>query len=149
MSKTLMKLSAAALALSFALPVQAEELTADSVVATVNGKEITLGHMLAVRSNLPEQYQQLGDDVLWDGIMDQLIQQTLLVQAGPDEVSQRVALSLDNEERALRAAEQAQSAMDEAVTEAALTGPASPFPVAEAGIDMDLLGLTAPNGRSS
>ena len=53
--------------------------------------------------------------------MDQLIQQTLLVQAGPDEVSQRVALSLDNEERALRAAEQAQSAMDEAVTEAALT----------------------------
>ncbi|MDD9741301.1 MAG: peptidylprolyl isomerase [Marinovum algicola] len=104
-----------------ALAEQHEQVDVNEVVATVNGTEITLGHMIMIRASLPDQLRQLPDDVLWDGIMDQLIQQTLLVQAGPDEVSQRVALSLDNEERALRAAEQAQSAMDEAVTEAALT----------------------------
>ncbi|WP_417523268.1 peptidylprolyl isomerase [Marinovum sp.] len=113
----------AALMAALASPVLAEQhapVDVDQVVATVNGTEITLGHMIMIRASLPEQLRQLPDDVLWEGIMDQLIQQTLLVQAGPEEVSQRVALALDNEERALRAAEHAQAAMDEAVTEAAL-----------------------------
>ena len=120
MSKTLMKLSAAALALSFALPVQAEELTADSVVATVNGKEITLGHMLAVRSNLPEQYQQLGDDVLWDGILDQIVQQQVLATDDRANETKRVTIALDNEKRALLAAEVVASVAKEALTDDAV-----------------------------
>jgi peptidyl-prolyl cis-trans isomerase C len=55
--------------------------TAETVVATVNGTQITLGHMVAVRETLPEQYQSLPDDVLFNGILDQLVQQTALQQS--------------------------------------------------------------------
>ncbi len=113
----------AALLACLALPAAADEhaqMDVNQVVATVNGTEITLGHMIMIRNSLPDQLRQLPDEVLWDGIMDQLIQQTLLVQAGPEALSQRVALALENEERALRAAEQAQATMEAAVTEAAL-----------------------------
>ena len=51
---------------------------ANTVVATVNGTEITLGHMLVLRQRLPQQYQQLPPEVLFNGILDQLVQQTLL-----------------------------------------------------------------------
>merc|ERR1711974_479501 len=33
--------------------------TADTVVATVDGTEITLGHMLILRAGLPQQFQQV------------------------------------------------------------------------------------------
>ncbi|MBN2741380.1 MAG: peptidylprolyl isomerase, partial [Rhodobacteraceae bacterium] len=33
------------------------DLTADTVVATVNGQDITLGQMITVRDGLPAQYQ--------------------------------------------------------------------------------------------
>lgn len=102
------------------LPAQAEQPSADMVVATVNGTEITLGHMIMIRVALPEQYRQLPDDVLWDGILDQLVQQTLLVQAGPEAISRRVELALENETRSLRAAEYMEGVMDGAVTEAAV-----------------------------
>lgn len=108
----------------FAVPAFAEqhaEPTADMVVATINGAEITLGHMIMIRTALPQQLKELPDDVLWDGILNQIIQQTALIQAGPDEVSKRVALALENEERALRAAEEAERVMESAVSEAAIT----------------------------
>ncbi|MGY3438579.1 MULTISPECIES: foldase protein PrsA [unclassified Marinovum] len=116
-------LKTTALVALLATPVFAEqhsEIDADTVVATVDGTEITLGHMIMVRASLPEQVRQLDDDTLWDGILNQLIQQTVLVQAGPEEITRRVALALDNEERALRAAERAQSVMEEALSEAAV-----------------------------
>lgn len=34
---------------------------ASAVVATVNGTDITLGHMIVLRENLPAQYQSLPD----------------------------------------------------------------------------------------
>ena len=81
MTNLITKLSASAFALMLALPVQAQDtLSADSVVATINGTEITLGHMLMIRASLPDQYQQLPDEVLWDGILDQIVQQTVLSQ---------------------------------------------------------------------
>lgn len=64
-----------------ALSQDAVSPTADTVVATVNGTTITLGHMIAVRETLPEQYQSLPDDVLFNGILDQLVQQTALQQS--------------------------------------------------------------------
>ncbi|MBO9465963.1 peptidylprolyl isomerase [Tropicibacter sp. R15_0] len=88
-----------ALTVSMALPVQAEELKVDSVVATVDGVEITLGHMLMVRAFLPEQYQQLPGDVLWDGILDQLIQQQVLSTDEMAKETPRVRIALDNERR--------------------------------------------------
>lgn len=61
--------------------VWAEGETAETVVATVNGTQITLGEMVALRENLPEQYLTLPDDVLFKGILDQLVQQEVLSQA--------------------------------------------------------------------
>lgn len=59
----------------------AQDTAADQVVATVNGTEITLGHIAIARGQLPEQYQSLPPDVLFDGIVEQLIQQTVLAQS--------------------------------------------------------------------
>ncbi|EEX12833.1 ppic-type ppiase domain protein [Citreicella sp. SE45] len=120
MRRTLTTLTAAALAFTLALPAQAEEMDLDSVVATVNGQDITLGHMLVIRAQLPEQYQQLGDEVLWDGILDQIVQQTVLAQDDRAEETKRVTLSLDNERRSLMAAEVVQSIANDAVSDEAV-----------------------------
>ena len=42
---------------------------------------ITLGHVIALRDRLPPQYQELPDDVLLSGLLDQLIDQQLLAAA--------------------------------------------------------------------
>ncbi|MDU8910204.1 peptidylprolyl isomerase [Aestuariicoccus sp. MJ-SS9] len=121
MSKTLRTLTAAALAATLAWPVSSQDTpTADTVVATVNGVDITLGHMLMVRAGLPEQYQQLPVDVLWDGVMEQLIQQTALSQGEGATETRRVTLALDNERRALLAAEAITAVAEGAVTDEAL-----------------------------
>ena len=48
-------------------------VTADTVVATVNGTEITLGHLIQAREVLPAQYRDLPPEVLFDGLRDQLV----------------------------------------------------------------------------
>lgn len=121
MTNLITKLSASAFALMLALPVQAQDtLSADSVVATINGTEITLGHMLMIRASLPDQYQQLPDEVLWDGILDQIVQQTVLSQQDSGEESRRVQLALENERRALMAAQVIEDIVDDAVTDEAV-----------------------------
>ncbi len=121
MTNLIAKMSASAFALMLALPVQAQDtLTADSVMATVNGTEITLGHMLMVRASLPEQYQQLPDEVLWDGILDQIVQQSVLSELETGEENRRVQLALENERRALVAAQAIEGLVDEAVTDEAV-----------------------------
>jgi peptidyl-prolyl cis-trans isomerase C len=121
MTNLITKMSAGVFALMLALPVQAQDtLTADSVVATVNGTEITLGHMLMVRASLPDQYQQLPDDVLWDGIMDQIVQQTVLSQQDSGEETRRIKLALENERRALLAAQVIEGIVGDAITDEAV-----------------------------
>ncbi|PYG29164.1 peptidylprolyl isomerase [Pelagimonas varians] len=120
MSKTLGFLGAAALAITFALPAQSEELTVDSVMASVNGTDITLGHMLMVRALLPDQYQQLPDDVLWDGILDQLVQQEVLAKGDLANETARVRLALENERRTQMASVALAAMADQAVTEDAV-----------------------------
>ena len=110
----------AALAAGLAMPTWAEEVTADSVVATVNGADITIGHMIAIKGSLPEQYQSLADDVLFPGILDQLIQQTVLSQALEGEQPKRITLTLENELRAQRAAIVLDEKISGAITDEAL-----------------------------
>jgi peptidyl-prolyl cis-trans isomerase C len=93
--------------------------TAETVVATVNGTEITIGHMIAVRETLPEQYQALPDDVLFNGILDQLVQQTALQQS-LGEVSRRDALIVENAGRQHLSGVALQQVVDTAVTDAAI-----------------------------
>ena len=61
-----------------ALPLAAQDVGVDTVVATVDGQDITMTHVLDIRRQLPEQYQTLPANVLFDGIVDQLIQQRVL-----------------------------------------------------------------------
>lgn len=97
--------AAAALALCLSLPATAEDApNADTVVATVNGQDITLGHMILVRANLPQQFAQLPDEVLFDGILNQLVQQSVLAETMP-ETPRRVEMAVENELRQLLAAE--------------------------------------------
>jgi len=83
---------------ALAAPVWAEGETADTVVATVNGTKLTLGNMIALRESLPEQYQSLPDDVLFKGILDQLVQQETLRQSVTD-LSPRQSATVENDTR--------------------------------------------------
>lgn len=112
------RLSAIAIVAALALPAQADD--ASTVVATVNGVEITVGHMIVARATLPQQYQQLPDEVLFTGILDQLIQQTALQQAHKGELPPRVVLAMENETRSLTAAETIERIMADAVTPMAI-----------------------------
>lgn len=92
---------------------------ADTVVATVGDTDITLGEMIIVRAQLPQRYQQFDDATLFQGILDQLIQQQLLADAA-GEAPPRVAYALSNERRSLLAGETVNVIADEAVTEDAV-----------------------------
>lgn len=103
--------------------VMAQEPTSETVLATVADTDITLGHVIAVQENLPDQYKSLQDDVLLKGIVDQLVQQLVVATSLRDALSTRLQLGLQNERRAfiansvLLAAARAAST-DEAVTAA-------------------------------
>lgn len=87
----------AALAVALALPLRAADPSADTVVATVNGTSITLGQMIALRESLPAQYLELPDQTLFDGILDQLIQQVALSQAVEKDLTRAETLKLENQ----------------------------------------------------
>ena len=103
MGKFTTLLRATGLAVSVAMPALAQD--ADTVLATVNGKDITLGHVIALQDRLPEQYRQLDDDVLYNGILDQLIQQTALADEMEKDPSKNVTLGLANERTAFLSGE--------------------------------------------
>ena len=121
MQKSLTYLASAAVAVSLAFPVTAQDTPSlETVVATVNGTDITLGHMIIARATLPDQYQQLPDEVLFEGILDQLVQQTALADTFEGDLPARVALSLDNETRSLMAGEVIENVMADPLDEAAV-----------------------------
>lgn len=109
----------ASAALALVLTTSAQAQSASDVVATVNGTDITLGEMIITRAQLPQQYQALANDVLFEGILEQLIQQQLLADQLEVEPS-RVAIALANEARSLRAGEVITEITETAVSEVAL-----------------------------
>ncbi|WP_096786949.1 peptidylprolyl isomerase [Rhodobacter sp. CZR27] len=118
MAKFWQGVSVAALcALALATPAPADEVTADTVVATVNGQDITMGHMIALRGGLPEQYQTLPDDALFKGILEQLIQQAALAQSVEGSITKRDTLSLQNEQRGFLSAVALKKVVQGAVTD--------------------------------
>ena len=121
MTQRMTRMAAFAIALSAAVPAIAQdEPTADTVVATVDGKEITLGHLILARQGLPAQYNQLPPEVLFKGLLDQLVQQTALAEAYEGDTPRRVELSLDNQSRSLFAAEEVNTVLETAITDEAL-----------------------------
>ncbi|MFY2824136.1 peptidylprolyl isomerase [Ruegeria sp. MALMAid1280] len=120
MPKGLTFLPSLALAAVMALPLAAEtKPDAGTVIARVNGDEITLGHVIATGAALPEQYQQIEDDVLYELIVDQLIQQALLGQQ-QEALSKLNTLALDNETRSLLAVQTVNTLLEEELTDDAI-----------------------------
>ena len=101
-------------------PAAAQDVSADTVVATVNGTAITLGHMIVLRETLPDQYQALPDDVLFRGILDQLIQQAALEQSLAGKITRRDELALENSRRGYLSGVALEGVVAAAVTDTAL-----------------------------
>ncbi len=97
--------------------------TADTVVATVAGTPITLGELVAVRSGLPPQYQQLPDEVLMGALVEQLTDQILLAEAarkaGLDQ-QRDVRLALETQARAVLADAYMQQALGDEISDTAV-----------------------------
>ncbi len=98
-------LASTALVFGLATASLAEDTpNAETVVASVNGKTITLGEMIMMKGSLPQQFAQLPDEMLFDGILNQLVQQALLAESITTPPA-RVEIALKNERRQLLAAE--------------------------------------------
>jgi peptidyl-prolyl cis-trans isomerase C len=116
-------LVAALAAPSFGPALADGHASSDTVLATVNGSDITVGHLIAMRQMLPAEYQQLPDEVLFDGMLEQLIQQQVLADEAEGNVTREMQLGLENERRAFLAAmfmdDIAMADLDEAELQAA------------------------------
>lgn len=98
-------LAGVALSALLALPAAAQDTPdADTVLATVNGTTITLGHVVAMTRMLPQQYRDLPDNVLLDGLLEQLVQQEALATIAEQDMGLQEELGLENERRAFLAA---------------------------------------------
>jgi peptidyl-prolyl cis-trans isomerase C len=109
-----------ALPATMAAPLAAQPVSGATVVATVNGVEITLGHMHVLRNQLPQQYQALPDEILFNGILEQLIQQTALAGTMEGRLTRRDEIALENSRRAYLASAALMAAAGAAVTEEAI-----------------------------
>ena len=108
--------------LAVSAPVVAQDApTRDTVVAVVNGTEITLGHVLAARDGLPEQFRGMPADALFQPLVEQLIEQTAIMQEAEGTLSAREQIAFENEQRAFIANAALTRAATEAVTEEAIT----------------------------
>lgn len=95
------------------------DVSASTVVATVDGTDITIGQLVMLRNQLPPQYQQLPDDVIFNGLIEQLVNQQLLADS-LEETPSRVEIALENERRSLMAGEVVNALAETPVTEEAL-----------------------------
>ena len=109
-------LGAAALTTLMTTSAIAQDVTADTVVATVGETEITLGEVIIARTALPPQYAQFPNEVLFNGLVDQLVQQQLLADE-LGEASARIEYTLSNERRALMAADVVTQIAETSITE--------------------------------
>jgi peptidyl-prolyl cis-trans isomerase C len=110
-------LGATAVAITLSNAAMAQDVTADTVIAKVGETEITLGEMIIARQMLPQQYAQFPNEVLFNGLVDQLVQQQLLADELA-EIPARITYTITNELRSLKAGDVATQIAEAAVTEA-------------------------------
>ena len=112
--------AALALCAAFGLPATAQTAapTAETVLATVNGVNITLGDVIVTREGLPAQYQSLPDDQLFTGIVDQLVQQEALKQSLGDALSKKSTIAIQGLTRSYLSNEALLAGIKDAVSEA-------------------------------
>jgi peptidyl-prolyl cis-trans isomerase C len=114
-------LPAFALAMGLATSAAAQDApNRDTVLATVNGVEITVGHVLQARTTLPEQFRQMPLDGLFEPLVEQLIDQTALMQSVEGTLSVADQIALENGRRDFMANTALTRAAEAAVTDAAI-----------------------------
>ena len=94
-----------------------EATTAETVVATINGTDITVGHLILAYDTLPENYKGISTEQLFEGLLEQMIQQTLLSQTAQNPDAPAVRYALENEKRLLLAGMAVGDVATSAVTE--------------------------------
>ncbi len=99
MSKLKLCTAICAVSLGLAGPIAAQD--ASTVVATVDGNDITLGHMIAYRQSLGEQAAQMPPEQLYDAVLDQMLSMTTLASGRSLDPADQYYL--ENEERSLLA----------------------------------------------
>ncbi|WBU60472.1 peptidylprolyl isomerase [Paracoccus albus] len=94
--------SALALAAAMiAAPAFAQDTTADpdTVVATVDGTEITLGQMAAMKLSMPPDMAQVPANEMWDLLLDEMVRQAALANTGEEELTALDRAFLANQRR--------------------------------------------------
>lgn len=108
--------------LTFNAPALAQsEPTRDTVIAAVNGTEITLGHLLAALETLPEQFRAMPAEALFQPLVEQLIEQTAIMQQAEGTLTPREQIAFENEQRAFIANAALTRAAQDAVSEENVT----------------------------
>ncbi len=97
---------------------QDEPVTGQTVLATVNGTEITMAHLVVLYSRLPEQYRSVPPAQIFDALLQQVVQQTAI--GSGLELSATDNLTLENEARALLASRAITETAEGAITDAAI-----------------------------
>ena len=111
-------LASAAIIAAVSGPVFADgHASADTILATVNGTQITLGSLIAMTALLPPEFQELPDEVLYNGMLDQLIQQELLAEAASGEMTPLLEIGLENAARNFLASALVEQTANAPVTE--------------------------------
>jgi peptidyl-prolyl cis-trans isomerase C len=101
-------------------PAATTPATKDTVLATVNGTNITMGDVIVTYSAIADQYKKMPDDQLFKGILDQLVQQVALEQQVGDKLTKKDLLVLEATKRNYLANVALDPIAKGAVTDAAL-----------------------------
>ena len=103
MQSTIQKRLLALLILFFSYTqVVSEEYKTGLVLAEVNGKNITLDHIIAAVAKLPSEYNTLEADYILEGVLNQIVKQEIMAQI-LDTSEKFIEVSLENEIRSIRA----------------------------------------------
>lgn len=90
--------------LALCAPVLAQDApNRDTPLADVNGTVITLGHLLAAHATLPDQFRTMPAEALFVPLIEQLIEQTIVMQDAGDSLTPAEKLAFENEQRAFMA----------------------------------------------
>ena len=103
MQSTIQKRLLALLILFFSsTQVVGEEYKTGLVLAEVNGKNITLEHIIAAVAKLPSEYNTLEAEYILEGVLNQIVKQEIMAQI-LDTSEKYIEVSLENELRSIRA----------------------------------------------
>lgn len=101
-----------------AMPSVAQD--ASTIIARVGETEITLGHVIAMRQQLPQQFAQVPNEQLLPALVQQLVEQELLAQTQSNNLNNREMVLIENQTRAILAAEALQASIAAQVTDEAV-----------------------------